>query len=282
MAVSALAAEFDDLGYVVVPDFVPRERCQSLIERADELMRAFDPSAHRSVFTTDEQQRHADAYFLQSAESINFFFEPGAWGDNGELVAPVEDVINKIGHAQHDLDPVFDSFSRSAELADLAVEMGMSDHVLLQSMYLCKQPRIGGEVGCHQDSTFLYTDPMTVTGWWFALEDATVTNGCLWAQPGGHRSNLRKVFKRQDAGGVQFEMLDSDPLPAPSELVPLEVTAGSLVMLHGQLPHWSDVNTSERSRHAYSIHSVSTAADYPAWNWIQRPTIPLRGFRADH
>jgi phytanoyl-CoA hydroxylase len=279
MALRALVAEFQDQGYVVVPDFVSTQRCRQLIDRADELMRAFDPGAHRSVFTTDEQQRHSDEYFLQSAESISFFFEPGAWSADGELVAPVEDVINKIGHAQHDLDPVFDSFSRTPELADLADEMGMGDHVLLQSMYLCKQPRIGGEVGCHQDSTFLYTDPMTVTGWWFALEDATITNGCLWAQPGGHRSNLRKVFKRQDSGGVEFEVLDHDPLPAPSQLTPLEVTAGSLVMLHGQLPHWSDVNTSERSRHAYSIHSVSTAANYPAWNWIQRPTVPLRGFR---
>jgi phytanoyl-CoA hydroxylase len=54
-------------------------------------------------------------------------------------------------------------------------------------MYIFKQPGIGGEVGCHQDATFLYTDPITVTGFWFAIEDATLENGCLWAAPGGHR-----------------------------------------------------------------------------------------------
>ena len=63
-------------------------------------------------------------------------------------------------------------------------------------MYIFKQPRIGGEVGCHQDATFLYTDPMTVTGFWFAIEDATLDNGCLWAEPGGHTGPLRQVFKR--------------------------------------------------------------------------------------
>jgi phytanoyl-CoA hydroxylase len=51
-------------------------------------------------------------------------------------------------------------------------------------MYIFKQPFIGGEIDCHQDSTFLYTDPLSCIGFWFALEDATVDNGCLYAIPG--------------------------------------------------------------------------------------------------
>ncbi len=83
-------------------------------------------------------------------------------------------------------------------------------------MYIFKQPLIGGEVGCHQDATFLYTDPMTVTGFWFAIEDATLDNGCLWAAPGGHRGPLRQVFKRNATNdGTVFEPLDDTPLPAP-------------------------------------------------------------------
>ena len=82
----------------------------------------------------------------------------------------------------------------------MAADLGLADALVLQSMYIFKQPGIGGEVGCHQDATFLYTDPMTVTGFWFAIEDATLENGCLWAAPGGHRhGGLRQVFKR--AGG---------------------------------------------------------------------------------
>jgi phytanoyl-CoA hydroxylase len=274
----SLLEQFDDEGYLVIEDLVPRQRCDALIERADALMREFDPSTHHSVFTTNEQQRHADEYFLASANEIGFFFEEGAWGSDGELVAPVEDVINKIGHAQHDLDPEFSAFSRAPEVVQLARELGMDRHLLLQSMYLCKQPRIGGEVGCHQDSTFLFTDPMSVIGWWFALEDATVTNGCLWAEPGGHRSALRKVFRRRDDGSVSFDVLDVTPLPEPSELVPLEVKAGSMVLLHGLLPHWSDVNTSDRSRHAYSVHTIDPGAAYPTWNWLQRTSAPLTNF----
>jgi phytanoyl-CoA hydroxylase len=48
-------------------------------------------------------------------------------------------------------------------------------------------------------------------------------------------------------------------------------------VLHGKLPHWSDVNRSPASRHAYSLHCIDAAAEYPAWNWLQRPPqMPLR------
>ncbi len=64
------------------------------------------------------------------------------------------------------------------------------------TMYIFKQPGIGGEVRWHQDATFFDSDPVTVTTFWFALEDATVDNGCLWADPGGHRGPLRERFLR--------------------------------------------------------------------------------------
>jgi phytanoyl-CoA hydroxylase len=125
---------------------------------------------------------------------------------------------------------------------------------------------------------------MTVTGFWFAVEDATLDNGCLWAKPGGHRTALRKLFKRAgetDADGTVFEELDATPLPSPSELVPLPVAAGTMIILNGLLPHWSDINRSPKSRHAYSLHCISAAAEYPSWNWLRRsPDMPLRSLAA--
>jgi phytanoyl-CoA hydroxylase len=82
---------------------------------------------------------------------------------------------------------------------------------------------------------------------------------------------------RRCGDGTEFDTLDAAPLPDPADLVPLEAAAGTMVVLHGVLPHWSDVNRSAVSRHAYSLHCISGAADYPAWNWIQRPAdFPLR------
>lgn len=271
-------AHYERDGFLVLPDFVSTDACRALRERAAVILHDFDPDAHRSVFTTNEQTRHADAEFMASASTIHCFFEEEAFDDRGVLKQPKELSINKIGHALHDLDPVFSEFSYSSKLAAVAADVGMPDALALQSMYICKQPFIGGEVGCHQDATFLYTDPITVTGFWFALEDATLENGCLWAQPGGHRTSLRKTFVRQGDDAATFTVHDESPLPAPpTDLVPLEVSAGTLVVLHGLLPHWSDVNRSARSRHAYSIHCIAESADYPAWNWLQRtPDLPLR------
>ncbi len=269
-------------GFLVVEDFASKAACAALRDRAVEMVGAWEPTRQRTVFSTYEQERTSNAEFLSSGSTTWCFFEQDAFDPSGNLGQPKELSINKIGHAMHDLDPVFERFTYTPELAALAGDLGLIDPLVLQSMYIFKQPSIGGEVTCHQDATFLYTEPLSVTGFWFAIEDATLDNGCLWAAPGAHRSGLRQVFKRtgalSDDDGTVFEVLDSTPLPDPAtDLVPLEVPAGTLVVLHGLLPHWSGPNRSATSRHAYSVHCISAAADYPAWNWLQRPAdMPLR------
>ncbi|MEK7832261.1 MAG: phytanoyl-CoA dioxygenase family protein [Acidobacteriota bacterium] len=264
-------------GFLVVENFATLAECQALKQRAEELVVEFDPQGVISIFSTKEQTRASDDYFLESGDKVRFFFEEDAFAPDGSLRQSKERSINKIGHALHDLEPVFDQFSRRPELAVMAADLGFSQPLLLQSMYIFKQPNIGGEVTCHQDATFLYTEPMTVTGFWFALEDATLENGCLWAIPGGHKLGLKKKFSRAEAGGgTKFEVLDDSPWPNDS-LVPLEAKAGTLVLLHGLLPHMSYANRSPKSRHAYAMHLVDGSAEYPADNWLRRE-MPPRGF----
>jgi phytanoyl-CoA hydroxylase len=145
-------------------------------------------------------------------------------------------------------------------------------------MYIFKQPGIGGEVRWHQDATYFETDPVSVTTFWFALEDATLDNGCLWAEPGGHRTPMRERFVRE-GDLVRVEKLDATPWPDDSTAVPLEVKAGSLVCFHGLLPHYSAPNRSPVSRHAYTLHVTDGATHYSPQNWIQRDaSFPVRGF----
>jgi Protein involved in biosynthesis of mitomycin antibiotics/polyketide fumonisin len=107
----------------------------------------------------------------------------------------------------HDLDPVFEQFSRTPELAQISKDIGFKDPRILQSMFIFKQPHIGGEVVCHQDATFLHTEPLSVKGFWFALEDATQENGCMWAIPGGHKSPVKSRFFRSENGeGTEMEV----------------------------------------------------------------------------
>lgn len=275
---AAQLAQYDRDGFLVLEDFVSAEACDGLRARAEELVAEFDPRGIRSIFTTREQTRTSDDYFLGSGDKIRFFFEEDAFDAEGSLRQSKQHSINKIGHAMHDLDEVFDSFSRTKKLAQLVADLGLSRPLLLQSMYIFKQPRIGGEVTCHQDATFLYTEPPAVTGLWFALEDATLENGCLWAIRGGHRLGLKSRFVRADAGGTRFEIFDESPWPEDG-LVPLEVEKGTLIILNGLLPHMSRANRSEKSRHAYTLHVMSGESRYPEDNWLRRsPEMPLRGF----
>lgn len=49
-------------------------------------------------------------------------------------------------------------------------------------------------VNPHQDASYLYTEPVNVVGFWIALEDATLENGCLWMSPGSHKSGVHRRF----------------------------------------------------------------------------------------
>ena len=264
-------------GFLVLEGMVPAADCDALIARAGELVEAFDPGSVYSIFSTRDQAHGRDAYFQSSGDRIRFFFEEEAFDEDGKLRQDKQLSINKIGHAQHDLDPVFSRFSRRPRLAALAGDLDLAQPRLLQSMYIFKQPRIGGEVGWHQDATFLYTEPLSVVGLWFALEDATLENGCLWALPGGHKGPLRQRWRREGEGLV-METLDATPWPEETA-VPLEARKGTLVVLHGKLPHGSAPNRSARSRHAYTLHLTDGACRYPADNWLRRGAgVPLRGF----
>ena len=273
-----MVADFRAAGVLILEDFVSADDCQALREHTIHMIDAFDSSAVKHVFSAMEQTQLGDKYFEESGDKIRFFFESDAFGKNGELKQPKEDSLNKIGHAMHDLDPVFDRFSRTPELAAVVDSLGYQEPVLLQSMYIFKPPRIGGEVYCHQDSTFLYTEPESCTGFWFALEDATIDNGCMHFIPGAHKGPLKELHYRNDEGKMAFRTLDDTPWP-DNVTVPAEAKAGTLVIFDGRAPHLSGPNLSDKSRHAYTVHVIDKKSHYPAGNWPQRsPDLPFRGF----
>jgi hypothetical protein len=279
------------------------------MSKTHELLTEFPLAEHpmtRFTTGTDENgdgistKRHTgDDYFLTSGDKVRFFFEEDAFdAQTGELNKPKERAINKIGHNLHGLVPEFAHVSHAGEIgrrnAAIAESLGYRDPRLLQSMVICKQPEIGGAVPPHQDSTFLYTRQPSAVGFWIALEDATVENGCLSFAPGSHRrAPIKERFVRcPDDSGTVFEPVPDEEgqwprgfqhedQTAKEEYVLGEVSAGSLVLIHGNILHKSEKNTSQKGRMIYTFHLIEGEEHYDQKNWLQIPGGPKKFTKLD-
>lgn len=281
-------AYFKQNGFAIYRSFATDHEIDALRKAADSIVR--DPQfvpPEKAIFTTVDQDRKMDdEYFLGSASTIRCFREEKSQfqrSNNASALKLDRDrtalEINKIGHALHDLDRVFCAFSYSDNVQQIAEGFGLcSDPLVVQSMYIFKQPFIGGSVQPHRDATFIISEPDTCLGLWWALEDSTMTNGCLWAVPGSHKDGVRKRFVLNRQARTTEFVGEEDVFYRQDAYKPLPMRKGDLVVLHGALMHMSLENSSPHSRHAYSIHLVDSK--YSDESWLQRPVeMPFRSLK---
>ncbi len=263
--------QFLEQGFLVLENAIGHDALRSIRDAAARIVENFDVTAHRTIFSTRDRDRGRDEYFMNSAEAVHCFLEEEALGDDGELLVPKDRAINKIGHAMHDLVPEFTRFCRHPLFGKVLDALGYVRPQLWQTMYIFKQPRIGGEVRWHQDASYLHSLSSPVVGFWVAVEDATLENGCLWVDPGGHRSPLREIFEVDaDTGKGTLRAVDSTPWPSEEEGHPVELEAGGVIVFSDRLPHYSSANRSNRSRQAFTLHFSDQDAHWAPTNWLQR------------
>ncbi|EGD74371.1 hypothetical protein PTSG_06382 [Salpingoeca rosetta] len=163
-------ANFHDTnGYLVIDGFFDQAACDDMRAACTDIVSSYDPQKEDlSTFSTVDQQ--GNAYFLESGDKIRYFFEEGAVDEQRNIVVDIDRAFNKIGHALHFLNPVFKKYTFDPRIKAIAHDLGLVEPAIPQSMYIFKQPGIGGEVVPHQDSTFLYTEPLSTTGFWIPLQ----------------------------------------------------------------------------------------------------------------
>ncbi|KZT11069.1 phytanoyl-CoA dioxygenase [Laetiporus sulphureus 93-53] len=286
-------------GYLRLPSFLSPEDTEALLERSKQLLESFTIEDHPLTrFTTGDDNHVGDDYFLTSGDKIRYFLEEDAVGPDGKLNRPKDRAVNKIGHGLHEQDPVFRKVTLENEAMESVVRDLQFHHdpVALQSMVICKQPQIGGEVPEHNDSyvfslmhiepvwlstiyaylrTFLYTDPPTALGVWIALEKCTSENGALSFLPGSHlTAPITKRFVRLPQGGTGFEILippDRAPKVPEGKYLLEACMPGDMVLIHGSVLHKSEKNLSPNTRFAYAFHMIESPpyATYDDKNWLQ-------------
>ncbi|KAF8552509.1 phytanoyl-CoA dioxygenase [Imleria badia] len=272
--------------YICIPNFLSQDQVSALLQRSKDLLADFNLEDHPlTKFTTSDENHVGDDYFLNSGDKIRYFLEEEAVDENGQLTRDKTRAVNKIGHALHVLDPVFrgvtlENDKLKAVVRDLRFH---HDPVALQSMVIFKQPRIGSAVPEHTDSC--YTSPPTALGFWIPLERCTPFNGALSFLPGSHLTTpITKRFIRQPGGGTGFEENCPPPIPnlntnSPTKSYVLQACEpGDLVLIHGNVLHKSERNTSSQTRYAYTFHMIDSPpyAHYDEKNWLQpTPSMPF-------
>ena len=304
-------------GYLIIPDALSPDEVSSLLAEKDRLLATLDVSTHpmtrfttgdsatTTTTTSDKKHQHVgDDYFLSSGDKIRFFFEPSAFSaattTGGKLLHPPTQSINKIGHYLHVLSPPFRATTLNARNAHIAASLGFREPRVLQSMVICKQARIGGAVPPHQDSEFLFTEPPSAVGWWYALQDCWAGNGCLGFVRGSHvtRGIRRRFVLGQGGRGTEWVQNEGSRWPGgvgvgvegegegvdregefeDGEFELGEVKAGTLVLIHGNVVHRSEGNGSEQGRAIYTFHCIEGENEYDGRNWLQPPEVGFSTF----
>jgi phytanoyl-CoA hydroxylase len=267
-------ASFEKNGYLVVRNCIDPNELTKLKEEFLKLVEEVPIEELTTIFTSGDDQvaEKSEDYFMGSSDKLRFFLEDKAYDKEKKMLTrPKNQSINKVGHAMFEINKVFKDFTQLPQHIELAKSLNLKNPLVVQSMYITKQPHVGGEVTPHQDSTFIYTEPESCVAFWWPIDGATIENSCIWVVPGSHKGPLKTRMLLQPNKELIFDPLNSAlEWPADEEYIPVEVNAGDVVILHGRIIHKSSENKSERSRHAYTIHLTEQECTWDPQNWLQR------------
>ena len=258
-------------GLLVFRGFYTTSEVNRLRKRVEQMVRNYQPDPADAA---DPEVR-----LRAAASSTSFFLAADSFGADGQPTCSKMRAVAEIGCAMHDQDPVFSSFFRREQLLTMSFLLGMKKPLLARSRCLFNRSLNGKAPVAGQNASVLFTEPESAICCWIVMEDSRPDCGCLQVAVGGHRGPLRRRLRQVD-GRLSADELDGTPLPECDTR--LMLGAGSMVVMHGRLPHFCARNQNSYSCLAAAVDIIDGECRYPDDNWLQRDAdLPMQGFSPD-
>ena len=125
----------------------------------------------------------------------------------------------------------------------------LGDDVILDfDMLINKPPNTNKITPWHQDAAYWIDMPdKRALSMWFAIDDATMDNGCMWYTPKSHLLPIRKHYQPDSGGPLQCDGQENESVAVP-------LKKGSCVIHHGQTLHYSRGNKTMDHRRAFILN----------------------------
>ena len=145
----------------------------------------------------------------------------------------------------------FRSIAFNPKMVGVAKDLVGPNITLFQTMLLMKPPHFGGSKVWHQDNAYFRLAPKEIIGFWIACDDTDPENGCMHVIPGSHVHGLA------EHGGVQDDYGLLEP-PSVKDAVACPMKAGTALVFHGEIYHYTPENTSDQRRRALQYHYANS------------------------
>lgn len=130
----------------------------------------------------------------------------------------------------------------------IAQELLGEDMILDFDMLINKAPHTNQSTPWHQDAAYWIDMPdKRALSIWFAIDEATLDNGCMWYTPKSHKLPLRKHHQPIGKGALQCKGSEEESIAVP-------LKPGSCVIHHGHTLHYSRGNSTSGHRRAFILN----------------------------
>lgn len=250
-------AAWQEYGGFLLLGVIPPETCDALLDVLNARIVAADAEDRAKPWPTGFADR-----LKASGSAVVPFWDPTVPADR----APTERLM-RIGHQLHQVPEVAEVLRKPEVLGCLGLLMKSAE--LLDCVLIDKVPGGSVQFGSHQDSWYLQTEPESILSLQIALDDADAENGGLCLQGKAERDPLTC---RAILGANGWSQTRETQKPPPdSEVPPLVMPRGSVLLYHGLAWHGSKVNKSDRHRRVIVAQFKEASSKWLPENWLSPP-----------